>query len=197
MFWSFTLVSTLALLACDANRASTERTSPTSSYVLESIDDSIPTAELSASKKRAAPPSDDGNTSTGEATGDEAEIDPDCAKPEEDLKPMQLLRFAFASGLEGKDPKDKLHIARPGQRIYAHLTLRNRSGRKRCATLTFRVGGKKRTEIKVKIGESWSWRTWAYNTLRSDDREPLELTVRDDKGGLVLREKLAVVPAAK
>ena len=123
----------------------------------------------------------------------EEEPEGDCAPPGSDLKPMQLLRFAFASGIEGKDPKDELRVARPGERVYAHLTMRNRSGRARCLRLVFRVGGKKRTEVTLEIGKSWSWRTWAYNTIKPDDRGPLELTIEDDQGQLVLKKTLAVV----
>jgi hypothetical protein len=124
---------------------------------------------------------------------DEDQGDGECAPEGADLKPMQVLRFSFASGLEGKDPKDDMKVARPGQRVYAHLTMRNRSGRKRCLHLTFRVGGKKRTEVTLKVGESWSWRTWAYNTIKSDDTGPLELTIEDDQKNVVLKKTLPVV----
>ena len=128
----------------------------------------------------------------GEPDEDEP-ADGECAPAGSDLKPMQMLRFSFASGLEGKDPKDEMQVARPGQRVYAHLTMRNRSGRKRCLHLTFRVGGKKRTEVTLKVGESWSWRTWAYNTIKDDDTGPLELTIEDDQKNLVLKKTLPVV----
>jgi hypothetical protein len=100
----------------------------------------------------------------------------------------------FADGVEGKDPRSKIDVAKAGKRVYAHLTMRNRSGRDRCIHLTFRVGGKKRTAVTLKIGESWSWRTYAYNTLRGDDNKPLELTVTDDQDQVILKKLLAVVP---
>ena len=87
-----------------------------------------------------------------------------------------------------------LQVAHAGERVYAHLTMRNRSGRDRCIHLTFRVAGKKRTSITLKVGKSWSWRTYAYNTLRSDDRAPLQLVVTDDQGATVLTKMLAVIP---
>jgi hypothetical protein len=118
-----------------------------------------------------------------------------CAPADPALKPMELLKFTFADGVDGRDPRRKLEVARAGQRVFAHLTLRNRSGRDRCVHLTFRVGGKKRTTVTLKIGESWSWRTYAYNTLRGDDNKPLELTVTDDQNAVILREQLAIVPA--
>jgi hypothetical protein len=117
-----------------------------------------------------------------------------CAPADAGLDPMQLLRFVWTSGLEGKDPKDRIEVGRPGQRVYAHLTLRNRSGRERCLELAFEVAGKKRSEVTLKIGKSWSWRTWAYNTMRADDRAPLRLTVKDDQGVLVLDKTLPILP---
>lgn len=119
----------------------------------------------------------------------------DCAPPDSDLKPLQLLRFTFAPGVKDKDPVSKLHVARPGQRVWAHLRLRNRSGRDRCVHVVFRVGGRARTELDLKVGESWNWRTWAYATLRSTDRSgQLEFEATDDQGHLLVRERLPIVP---
>ena len=135
------------------------------------------------------------------SSDDEVEVGEDeddgCAPKDPTLKPLQLLQFRFTSGIEGKDAKDKLHVARPGTRVYAHFRMRNRSGRKRCMKLTFRVGNKKRTEVTLKVGKSWNWRTYAYNTLKPEDREPLRLTVEDDQGVVILDERLAVIPEAK
>jgi len=97
-----------------------------------------------------------------------------------------------------KDPVSKLYIARPGQRVWAHFTMRNRSGRDRCLRLEFRINGQNRTELQLKVGESWSWRTWAYVTIRPTDWSgALELLATDDQGNLVVRERLPIVPEAK
>lgn len=120
-----------------------------------------------------------------------------CAPEDGSLKPLQLLRFVFASGIERRDPKDKLYIARPGKRVYAHLTVRNRSKRERCLHLEFRVNNKKRSRVTLKVGKSWSWRTWAYNTTRPDDRGPLRLVITDDQGKRFLDQSIAVVPERK
>jgi hypothetical protein len=129
-------------------------------------------------------------------SGDEDEDEPlDCAPPEPRLKPLQLLRFTFTTGVKNKDPRQKLNIARPGQRVWAHLRVRNRSGRDRCLHLVFRVNGKKRTELDLKIGESWNWRTYGYNTLKSSDRSGvLEFEATDDQGNLVAKKRLPIVP---
>jgi hypothetical protein len=140
---------------------------------------------------------DDEPDSADDEAGDaDRESDPNasCAPKDPKLKPMQLLRFTFSDAIKGKDPGAKLRVARPGQRVYAHFRMRNRSGRKRCMHLTFRVAGKKRTEVTLVVGKSWSWRTWAYNTIKGDDRGPLTLEVNDDQGQLMLKKSLAIVP---
>ncbi|MEM6788637.1 MAG: hypothetical protein AAF715_14045 [Myxococcota bacterium] len=121
--------------------------------------------------------------------------DEGCAPKGADVRPMQLLAMTFTSGIDARNPRDELKVARPGQRVYAHLKVRNRSGRRRCLDLTFRVGGKKRSEVRLKVGPSWSWRTWAYNTLRRDDRRPMELDIVDDQGETLFEGTLPVVPA--
>jgi hypothetical protein len=149
---------------------------------------------------RGASPDDERGSGGGPATVDDEPVDEHtaaCAPPDPTLKPMQLLRFRFTSAIAGREPGDKLFIARPGQRVYAHLTVRNRSGRDRCLGLEFRVGGQKRTSVTLKVGESWSWRTWAYNTLRPDDRGRLDLVVTDDQGKPFLSQPLPVVPLAR
>jgi hypothetical protein len=121
-----------------------------------------------------------------------------CAPRDPKLKPLQLLRFTFTSSVEGKAPVDKLQIARPGQRVWAHLILRNRSGEDRCVHLIFRVDGQLRTEVDLDVGESWSWRTWAYATLRpTDSSGQLELEAIDDQSRVLAREHLPIVAAAK
>jgi hypothetical protein len=138
-------------------------------------------------------PDDDGSVDDGaESSADGGDS---CAPPDPKLKPMQVLRFVFADSVKGRKPGTKLFIARPGQRVYGHLTIRNRSGRDRCLRFVFRVNGKKRTELIHKIGKSWSWRTWAYNTVHRDDGQgQLQLEVIDDQGVTLLDKRLPVVP---
>ncbi len=163
---------------------------------VQTVDDTVPANEAPADEAPdggADAAADGPSALDGGDEGDEP--DEPCAPEDPTLKPLTLLRFSFTDGIEGKDPRSKLDVAKAGQRVYAHLTLRNRSGRTRCVHLTFRVGGKKRTEVTLKIGPSWSWRTFAYNTLRADDNKPLELTVRDDQNKLILERQLPVIPS--
>jgi hypothetical protein len=153
---------------------------------IETVDDTIPPDDLE--------PATGPDAGDDEEEGDEGEHEDACAPKDSELKPMQVLSFTFTDGIEGRDPKSKLQVAKAGQRVYAHLAMRNRSGRKRCLHLTFRVGGKKRTEVTLKIGKSWRWRTYAYNTIHADDDKPLQLTVTDDQGALVLEKMLPVIP---
>ena len=138
---------------------------------LETVDDEPDAAEPSAAAKAA------------------------CAPKDPTLKPLDILRFAFTDSVEGKDARVNLSVARPGQRVHTHIVLRNRSGRERCITIELRVNGKSRTTLTQKVGRSWSWRTWGYNTLRQDDRGKLEAIVRDDQGKELQRRELPIVPA--
>jgi hypothetical protein len=116
-----------------------------------------------------------------------------CAPADPSLKPMQLLRLTLASGIEGRDPRDRLAAAKAGKRVYAHLRMRNRSGRDRCLRLRFSVGGELRTEVTLRVGHSWSWRTWAYATLRDDDSGSLRIEVIDDQDAPVAARTLGIV----
>jgi hypothetical protein len=57
------------------------------------------------------------------------------------------------------------------------------------------VNDKERTSVVLEVGHSWSWRTWAYNTLRDVDRSGrLELEVTDERGKRIALERLPIVP---
>ena len=118
----------------------------------------------------------------GMAWLDEIPADAGESDPE---RPLEVLRFQFTSGTKNREPVDKLWRARPGERVYAYVALRNRSGRERKVHVTFRVNGKTRTEVDLDIAESWSYRTWAYNTVLKTDlpESPLGKPVRLDEYG--------------
>ena len=152
-----------------------------------------------ASTRQSHPPGHDAGPVRGVlGVGTTIETDPDqetdhegaCAPQGSDVQPMQLLDFRWTSGIDQRNPKDKLRVTKPGDRVYAYLRMRNRSGRERCLRVQFRISGKKRPPITLKVGKSWSWRTWAYSTSRSDDRGFIELLVSDDQGYEIVRQKL-------
>lgn len=113
---------------------------------------------------------------------------------ETSTRPLELLKFQFTSAVEDRAPTDKLVAAHPGDRVFAYLTLRNRSGRPRKVHLAFSINGEKRTEIDLDVAESWSFRTWGYNTvLRKDKPGKLKLEVVDDEGQPVTDQELPIL----
>ncbi len=107
--------------------------------------------------------------------------------------PLQLLQIELTSGVEGKEPIDRLEAAEPGMRVYAHLRLRNRSANKRSVHLAFKVNGESRTSLDLDVEPSWSYRTWAYNTLRKADKTgEIALTVTDDSGATLADRSLPI-----
>lgn len=115
---------------------------------------------------------------------------------EAETLPLELLKFRFTSEVKAKNPVDTLDHASPGKRVYAHLTLRNRSGRPRKVQLTFKVNDVVRTKLELDVGESWEWRTYGYNTLLAKDTSgTLSLDVDDDEGHpLIENQQLPIRP---
>jgi hypothetical protein len=106
---------------------------------------------------------------------------------------LQVLKLVFTSEVKNKEPVDKLERAQPGQRVYAHLTLRNRGAEARPITLAFKVNGEARSKVDLKVDPSWSFRTWGYNTLRASDLTgELSLEVRDDTGAVLTTARLPI-----
>jgi hypothetical protein len=100
-----------------------------------------------------------------------------------DKPPLEVLKLVFTSDVKNRKPVDKLDWAAPGQRVYVHLTVRNRGAEARPIALVFRVNNEQRSKVDLKVEPSWSFRTWGYNTLRKGDQTgALEVDVRDDTG---------------
>lgn len=116
------------------------------------------------------------------------------AESEMSTRPMELLKFTWTSGVDARNPVDVLTTAKPGTKAYAHLTVRNRTGRARKLTMEFRVNGKKQTTLELDVDESWSWRTWGYNTVPKDAKGTLELVVTDDEGHPLVESSLPIGP---
>ncbi len=115
-----------------------------------------------------------------------------AAAPADKASRIQMLAFAFTSEVKNREPSDKLDAAGPGQRVYAHLTVRNRTGATVPLTLTFSVNGEERSKVDLKADASWSFRTWGYNTLRKGDLTgELVVEIRDDQG-VVATHKLPI-----
>jgi hypothetical protein len=99
--------------------------------------------------------------------------------------PLELLKLQLTSEVKNKEPVDKLEAAVPGKRVYAHVTLRNRSKETRKISLTYVVNGNPRKPVDLEIEPSWSYRTWGYNTLPAGEKGELEVRVADDAGSVL------------
>jgi hypothetical protein len=116
------------------------------------------------------------------------------ASPEK--QPLQLLKFVFTSDVKNKDPVDRISSAQPGQRVWVHLTLRNRGNDIRPITVFFRVNNEQRSKVDLRVEPSWSYRTFAYNTLRTSDLTgELAVEVRDDAGATITTQRLPIRPS--
>lgn len=114
---------------------------------------------------------------------------------ETSTRPLELLSHQLTSGVKARAPIDRLSRVEPGERVYVFLTVRNRSGRTRQVHVEFRVNGALRTVKDLDVAESWSFRTWAYNTvLETDKPGKLAVDVTDDEGHPLLEESLPITP---
>jgi hypothetical protein len=142
-----------------------------------------PTTSGSSQGPGAGPPVALGEPPPPPPSGDEAQQE------------MKLLKMTLASGVRDKEPVDKLTAAKPGQRVWAHVTLRNRSGFPREIDLVFRVDGKERSRVTLNIDVSWSFRTWGYVTLRPTDTSgDVTVTVVNDSGDELAAAKIPIKP---
>jgi hypothetical protein len=108
-----------------------------------------------------------------------------------------VLRLTLTSEVKQKEPVDELKEAGPGQRVWAHLTLRNRAPEARRVSVIFKVDGDERSTVDLQIASSWSFRTWAYNTLRAGDKSgELTVEVRDDAGAVIGTARLPIKATA-
>jgi len=105
---------------------------------------------------------------------------------------LELLKLTLTSDVQKKEPVDKLDVAKPGTRVYAHLKLRNRTGETRKVRVDFLIDGKLRTPLELEVAPSWSYRTWGYNTIKAGDAGELEVRVYDDDGATITTARLPI-----
>lgn len=106
---------------------------------------------------------------------------------------VELLALTLTSGVREKDPVDELKSVAPGERVYAHLRIRNRTGKTHVLTLDFSVNGEQRTTLTLDVEPSWSWRTWGYNTVLPSDRPGLLDVTVTDEGAELAAAKLPIL----
>jgi len=100
--------------------------------------------------------------------------------------------MTLTSAVKDKEPVDKLEAAQAGERVYAHLALRNRTGETRQVELVFEVSGSTRSRVVLDVEESWQWRTWAYATLRDGDSGELLVTATEIDGPEIAQRTLPI-----
>jgi len=105
---------------------------------------------------------------------------------------FKVLKMVLTSEVKQKEPVDKLDAAAPGQRVWAHVTVRNRTEATKPLALVFLVGGTERARIDLKADPSWSYRTWGYVTLRATDTGELTTEVRDESGTVMERARIPI-----
>jgi hypothetical protein len=121
------------------------------------------------------------------------------ASAEPEAESVQLLKLTMTSSVKDKEPVDEVQSVAPGERVYAHLKVRNRTGFTRTLDVRFRVNGVERSTVSLEVEPSWSWRTWAYNTVLPTDPVGalVEMDVTDDTGAEVASAKLPIRKRAK
>ena len=105
---------------------------------------------------------------------------------------LKVLKMVLTSEVKKKEPVDKLDSAAPGQRVWAHVTMRNRTDAAKPIALAFLVGGSERAKIDLDVAPSWSYRTWGYVTLRPSDAGELVAEVRDASGTVMERARVPI-----
>jgi hypothetical protein len=121
-------------------------------------------------------------------------VNPSASGPSQSPGELTVLKLVFASDVKDKEPVDRLNLAEPGQRVWAHLTMRNRGAVPRAITVVFRVNGEMRSKVDLQVDPSWSYRTWAYNTLRKEDSGVLVVEIVDGEGTVVHASRLPIAP---
>lgn len=161
--------------------------------ILVACDEPAPAATLPASTTSAPAPSAPAPSATAIASA--------AARPSATASAttpsLQVLRLTLTSEVKQKEPVDELKEAGPGQRVWAHVTLRNRAPEARRVSVVFKVDGDERSTVDLQIASSWSFRTWAYNTLRAGDKSgELTVEVRDDAGAVIGQARLPIKATA-
>lgn len=118
-----------------------------------------------------------------------------AASPSPAATRLEILRLTLTSEVKDKEPVDRLVAAGPGQRVWAHVTARNRTPDTRGIKLSFRVAGKVRSEVDLDVERSWSFRTWGYNTMKATDTSgELEVVVLAEDESVLAETTLPIRP---
>lgn len=106
---------------------------------------------------------------------------------------LKVRKLVLTSEVKKKEPVDKLEAAKPGQRVWAHVTVRNRCPDTKTIKLAFKVAGDDRSTVDLVVAPAWSYRTWGYVTLRPTDvAGEIVVEVRDEGGEVLERARLPI-----
>jgi hypothetical protein len=100
---------------------------------------------------------------------------------------LYVKRLVIARGVKAREPVDAATVFPKSEvkRIYAFVEVGNRDRTSSEVFVSFRPkGGKERGRIRLRVGASPRWRTWAYTALAKEVGE-WEAVVRDAKGEII------------
>lgn len=160
-----------------------------------SCDPSATRSEGDSSKAEPTPsiqPSTSPASTTSTPSATFAAAPASAPRPPNPRGKLEILKLRFTSKIQNKEPKDSLDFARPGERAYAHLVVRNRTGDSQKLTAVFRVGDAIRARVGLDIAHSWSFRTWAYATVKPGDKGKLDLTIEDETGDVIAESGIPI-----
>src|SRR5262249_23066864 len=116
-----------------------------------------------------------------------------AASTEKPAPAFEVLRLTLTSGVKAKNPIDSLEAAEAGQRVWAHVTMRNRTGAPKRISVVFHVDDEERSTTDLKVDPWWSYRTWAYVTLKPPDAgSELRVEVRGEGGTLLAEDAIPI-----
>lgn len=142
-------------------------------------------------------PAPDAPATAEPAKPEPIDLEQACDPAADDAPALTLGKLQLTSGLEDKKPVDELKELRSGQKLYAYLEVGSKVD-DRCVAVRFRFGDRERATLKLNIGRSPRWRTWAHVTAgKRDVGKTAEVTVYDDQGHELLKKTLPVVAAEK
>lgn len=114
-----------------------------------------------------------------------------------DTASIELQELTFTSEVKNKEPVDVLEQVAVGMRVWAHLRVRYRGDDPHKLHVEFHVNDSKRTSLDLEVQKSWSYRTWAYNTMRPGDKGKLRFQVTDESGRVLADKELPIGAQSK
>lgn len=135
-------------------------------------------------------------TDTTEAASTDNMADNMAAEPMEP-KPSadNIARSAFTSGVENREPVDKVgQLSNDKEKIYFFTEIKGMAGK--TVTHRWEHAGDVKAEVSFKIGSD-RWRVWSSKNLQPSWVGEWIVSVVDENGNTLTEESMAYVPAAE